>query len=78
MAGWKPEYPGQEREPSWVWWDRDESEHDLTGFHTREDRDRFQDGGPGPFRRRLVQPGRRAISQMEGWSDIVARLAKEA
>lgn len=54
---WKPEYPGQPREPSWVWWERDEHEEDLLGFHTKEDRDRYGSGAPGPFRRRLCQRG---------------------
>ena len=55
MANWRPEYPGQV-EPVWVWWDREEWDGDLAGFHTREDRDRYQRGERGPFRRRFSRP----------------------
>lgn len=55
-TGWRSEYPGQTREPSWVWWDRDEHDDDLAGFHTRRDRARYQRGAPGPFRRRFRDP----------------------
>ena len=59
----------------WVWWDRDEPEDGLLGFHTKEDRDTFSEDRPGPFRRR-VSPDGRAVSQLETWSDIVARLSE--
>ncbi|ORE90953.1 hypothetical protein [Aurantimonas sp. 22II-16-19i] len=69
MAGeWKPEYPSQEREPVWVWWDRDEPETGLVGFHTKEDRDRFQKKEPGPYRRRVSADGK-TISQLADWQD---------
>jgi hypothetical protein len=55
-TGWKPEYPEQTREPAWVWWDRDEYDDDLAGFHTRTDRALYQSGAPGPFRRRFRHP----------------------
>ena len=75
MKGWKPEYPGQ-IEPVWVWWDRDEPEDGLLGFHTKADRDRFARKAPGPYRRRISPTGK-TISQTETWSDIVARLTQE-
>ena len=55
----------------WVWWDRDEPEDGLTGFHTREDRDRFSRNEPGPFRRRISSDGH-TTSQMWGWGDLMA------
>jgi len=73
---WEPEYPGQEREPVWVWWERDEPENGLLGFHTAEDCDRFSAGGEGPFRRRIAADGK-TISQTETWSDFIDRLKSE-
>jgi hypothetical protein len=55
----------------WVWWDRDEPEDGLTGFHTAEDRDRFSRGDPGPFRRRISEDGH-TVSQMWEWADFMA------
>jgi hypothetical protein len=66
---WKPEYPGQEREPVWTWWSRDEPEDGLLGFHTKQDRDRFSRNEPGPFRRRVADDGR-TISQLADWKDV--------
>lgn len=76
MAKWTPEYPGQ-IEPVWTWWDRDEPEDGLLGFHTGEDRDRFKAGKLGPYRRRISPVGR-TIPQTEDWRGFVDRLAKEA
>lgn len=56
----------------WCWWDRDEPENGLLGFHTKADRDAFSAGKTGPFRRRLSADGR-AIPQMNDlWADMVA------
>ena len=62
-TGWRPEYPEQTREPSWIWWERGEYEGDLLGFHTKQDRDRYSRGGSGPFRRRLCARGQDPIPQ---------------
>lgn len=56
----------------WTWWDRDEPEDGLLGFHTKKDRDNFSKGKPGPFRRRISSDGK-TILQMETWSDTVTR-----
>lgn len=56
----------------WVWWERDEPEDGLVGFHTVKDRDAFSAGKPGPYRRR-VSPLGKTTSQLEGWSDLVKR-----
>lgn len=69
MSGWKPEYPGQ-TEPVWVWWERDEPEDGLLGFHTVKDCNRFSQGKPGPYRRRVAKDGK-TISQLTTWADIV-------
>lgn len=61
----------QEEKLPWVWWDRDEPEDGLTGFHTREDCDRFSRDEPGPFRRRISADGH-TTSQMWQWSDLIA------
>lgn len=45
------------------WWYRGEPEDGLQGFVTREDRDRFSNGGPGPFRRVTAREGERTIWQ---------------
>ena len=47
----------------WRWWSRGECEEGLQGFHTREDRDRFSEGGSGPFRRVVAREGERTIYQ---------------
>lgn len=60
----------------WVWWDRDEPEDGLLGFHTKNDRDAFSQGGPGPYRRRISADGR-TISQKELWADIVSQWLDE-
>ena len=57
--------------PVWVWWDRDEPEDGLLGFHTKEDRDRFSKKAPGPYRRR-ISPDGKTISQLETWQDMMA------
>ncbi len=62
----------------WVWWDREYSEAGLSGFHTKDDRDRFSAGKPGPFRRRVVKEGMHEISQIEDWSMMVKRMSREA
>lgn len=72
---WTPEYPGQ-IEPVWTWWDRDEPEDGLVGFHTFEDCRRFSDGKPGPYRRRISPTGK-TISQTEDWRGLVDRLTRE-
>lgn len=72
---WAPEYPGQ-TEPVWTWWDRDEPEDGLVGFHTREDRDRFAADRPGPFRRRISPIGK-TISQLEDWHGFVDRITRK-
>jgi hypothetical protein len=76
MTGWKPEYPGQEREPVWVWWDRDEPEDGLLGFHTSEDCRRFSNSQPGPYRRRVAEDGR-TIPQVGGWSEMISRFGAD-
>lgn len=67
-----------ERDLPWVWWSPNEPEAGLTGFHTREDRDAFSRGEPGPFRRRLTRPGREDISQTETWDGMMDRVCAEA
>lgn len=67
-----------ERSLPWVWWDRDEPETDLLGFHTAEDRDAFARGDVGPFRRRVARPGQTGISQTEDWDGMMDRLCAEA
>lgn len=57
----------------WVWWDREEPEDGLLGFHTEEDRDNFQTKQPGPYRRR-VDPNGKTISQMDSWDDMMSRV----
>lgn len=57
--------------PVWVWWDRNEPEDGLLGFHTKEDRDRFSNKEPGPYRRRISPEGK-TISQIEEWKDMMA------
>lgn len=71
---WKPEYPGQ-KEPVWCWWDRDDNEDGLLGFHTKKDRDRFSKGGAGPFRRRISEHGK-TIPQSETWPEMIDRLER--
>lgn len=60
----------------WVWWDRDEPEDGLVGFHTAKDRDAFSKGKPGPYRRR-VSPYGKTISQTEDWAGMIKRLTQE-
>lgn len=57
----------------WVWWDRDEPEDGLLGFHTQGDLDRFSSNAPGPYRRRLSADGR-TISQLATWADRMAEV----
>ena len=68
---WTPEYPGQ-IEPVWCWWDRDEPEDGLVGFHTVEERDRFSVGGDGAFMRRISKYGK-TVSQLEDWHGMIER-----
>lgn len=56
----------------WTWWDREDSEEGLCGFHTQDDLRRFMDKEPGPYRRRLSPIGV-TISQMDEWSDVINR-----
>lgn len=37
--------------PVWIWWLPCDPEHDLHGFLTIRDRDEYERGNPGPFRR---------------------------
>lgn len=76
MSDWKPDYPGQEREPVWVWWDRDEPEDGLWGFHTFEDALRFSNEQPGPYRRRISDDGS-TTPQMGGWKGFLERQLTE-
>lgn len=39
------------RKPVWTWWSPGEPEHDLHGFVTVRDRDDYERGKPGPFKR---------------------------
>jgi hypothetical protein len=48
---------------SWRWWSRDEPEDGLQGFVTKEARDRFSAGEPGPFRRVVAREGERTMRQ---------------
>lgn len=59
----------------WVWWERDEPEDGLTGFHTKEDRDRFSKGGDGPFRRRISADGH-TTSQTWQWDDMMSEVRR--
>lgn len=59
----------------WVWWDRDEPEDGLLGFHTQEDRDNFHTKKPGPYRRR-VAPNGKTISQMDDWNDQMSEVRR--
>lgn len=67
--------PEEEKLP-WVWWERDEPEDDLLGFHTKEDLERFRKNLPGPYRRRISNNGR-TISQLETWDDMMKGIKKE-
>jgi hypothetical protein len=58
------ETPREGNGKGWRWWNRDEPEAGLQGFVTREDRDRFSSGGPGPFRRVVALEGERTVPQM--------------
>ncbi len=58
-------------------WNRSDPELGLLGFATRQDRDRFSDGGQGPFRRVVADDGR-TIIQGEGFRQMVRRLAYDA
>ena len=60
----------------WCWWDRGDSEDGLVGFHTAKDRDRFVEGKPGPFRRR-VSPFGKTISQTETWREMLDNMCAE-
>ena len=62
----------------WVWWHRHEHEDDLSGFHTAEDRDAFQAGHAGPFRRRVCSPAMKSIPQNEDWDAWMQRKCDEA
>lgn len=55
----------------WVWWDRDEPEDGLMGFHTKEDRDRFSRKEPGPYRRRVSKDAK-TINQMNDWQEMMS------
>lgn len=66
-----------ERDCLWRWWERDEPEVGLLGFHTKRDRDDFSAGKPGRFRRRVSDDGR-TISQTETWDVFVQGLCDEA
>lgn len=39
--------------PAWIWWSRGDDEDMVLGFLHRADRDAFQRGKPGPFKRVL-------------------------
>lgn len=56
----------------WCWWDRDEPEDGLLGFHTKSDRDRFSSGKPGPFRRRIAKDGHTISQTRNYWDDLIA------
>jgi hypothetical protein len=73
---WRPAYPGQ-RKPQWRWWKATDPELGLLGFLTRQDRDNFSKGKPGPFRRIVAADGR-TILQGEDFRSMVRRLAHDA
>ena len=61
----------------WRWWNRSDPELGLLGFATKIDRDNFNDGKPGPFRRVVAKDGS-TIIQGEGFHEMVRRLAYDA
>lgn len=73
---WKPSYPGQKM-PQWRLWQRTDPEVCLLGFLTKEDRDAFSAGDPGPFRRIISENGK-TILQNEDFKGMVRRLAYDA
>lgn len=61
----------------WRWWSKGEPEIGLLGFHTAEDRDAFDAGKPGPFRRNVSWDGRTTL-QAETWDQRVQRECERA
>ncbi len=60
----------------WVWWSPGETEDGLTGFHTEQERDRFNPKEPGPYQRRVSKDGR-TVSQMEDWQTRMENIRDE-
>lgn len=66
-----------EQECLWRWWSKGDPEIGLLGFHTRADRDAFDAGKSGPFRRRVAEDGR-TIRQDETWDAMVQAMCEGA
>ena len=66
-----------EKECLWRWWSKGYPETGLLGFHTREDRDGYEAGKQGPFRRRVSDDGR-TIRQVETYDAMVQAMCEGA